>query len=116
MKINIRDEYANLDKYLEQIYNKYIKTHKEDEEDSLDDYVLDLKCYCTLAHAAFEEFIENICRYLAGEMIDNLKNFGRISWCTLCFFSFYVDKFTIKDTDLASELPGHKDNFYLKNY
>ena len=115
MKINIRDEYTNLDKYLRQIYNKYIKPHKDNEvEDVHEDYILDLKCYCTLAHAAFEEFIENICKYLIEEMIDNLKTNGRISWCTLCFFCFYVDKLAIKEADLQTMRLPHNNILFKK--
>ena len=100
MNMNLRAEYSNLNNYLRRLYDKFIEPHR-DKFEGPEEYDLDLKSYCTLTHAAFEEFIENICTYLATEMIDNMNTTGRISWCTLCFFSFQIDKLSLNEKDFV---------------
>ena len=102
MGIDIEKEYTELKEYLVRIDDKYVKPHRRQDEDIIpnEDYKLDLKSYCTLVHAAYEEFIENICKYLAEEMLENINRHGRISWCTVCFLTYFVEKQNITDNDI----------------
>ena len=48
-----------------------------------------------LSHAAFEEFVENICLYTLNEIEDKFVNTQRISYSTLCLLHFYGNSKTI---------------------
>ena len=85
--VNLVDAQNQLDEYLSKVREKYIKPHLGTTEHP-DDYMFDVKCYCILCHAAFEEFIENVCLYLLDELCDNFNNHLKISYSTLCLLYF----------------------------
>ena len=65
--VSIKDSLDKLELYLLELEEKYIDTHDDPLEDP-DKYKLDVRSYCVLSHAAFEEFVENICLYTLNEI------------------------------------------------
>ena len=77
--VSIKDSLDKLELYLLELEEKYIDTHDDPLEDP-DKYKLDVRSYCVLSHAAFEEFVENICLYTLNEIEDKFINTQRISY------------------------------------
>ena len=84
-----------LEMYLLTLEEKYIASHNDPLE-SPDDYQLDVRSFCVLAHAAFEEFLESLSLYLLNEIESNFTNKQRVSYSSLCLLHF---KGTDKDVD-----------------
>lgn len=85
--INIEEALGKLELYILELEEKYIDSHQDPLENP-DDYKFDIRSYCLLAHAAFEEFVENICLYILDEIEDKFTNSDRISYSTLCLVHF----------------------------
>lgn len=94
--VSIKDSLDKLELYLLELEEKYIDTHDDPLEDP-DKYKLDVRSYCVLSHAAFEEFVENICLYTLNEIEDKFINTQRISYSTLCLLHFNGNTKTIDD-------------------
>lgn len=94
--VSIKDSLDKLELYLLELEEKYIDTHDDPLEDP-DKYKLDVRSYCVLSHAAFEEFVENICLYTLNEIEDKFINTQRISYSTLCLLHFNGNNKTIDD-------------------
>ena len=82
--------------YLLELEDKYIDIHKDPLENP-EAYKLDVRSYCVLSHAAFEEFVENVCLYALNEIEDKFVNTQRISYSTLCLLHFNGNNKTIDD-------------------
>ena len=54
--INIEEALGKLELYILELEEKYIDSHQDPLENP-DDYKFDIRSYCLLAHAAFEEFV-----------------------------------------------------------
>ena len=91
----MRSHIDNLELYLLTISEKFIDSHKDPLEPP-DKYKLDVRSFCVLAHAAFEEFLEQLSLYLLNEIETNFVNNLRISYSSLCLLHF---KGTDKDPD-----------------
>lgn len=83
----IDDALNQLELYLLEVEEKYLKTHLGTTEIP-SEYMFDVKSYCILCHAAFEEFVENICFALMNELSENYILHQRISYSTLCLLHF----------------------------
>jgi hypothetical protein len=70
-----------------ELEGKFISNHDNPTEDP-QDFILDVKSYCVLSHAAFEEFIENLCVKILNEVCENYRLTGRFSFSTLCLLHF----------------------------
>lgn len=92
--VDIQESLHMLELYLLELEYKYINIHKDPLE-SPEAYNLDVRSYCVLSHAAFEEFLENICLYTLNEIEDKFKNTQRMSYSTLCLFHFNGNNKTI---------------------
>lgn len=84
-----------LELYLLELEDKYITPHL-DPLQTPKEYELDVRSFCILAHAAFEEFIEYICIYLLNEIEIKFTYSQRISYSSLCLLHF---KGSDKDVD-----------------
>ena len=93
-----------LEMYLLELEEKYINPHI-DPLQTPKDYELDVRSFCVLTHAAFEEFVEYICIYLLNEIETNFINNQRISYSSLCLLHF---KGTDKDVDDDTWNDGEK--------
>ncbi|WP_158858876.1 HEPN domain-containing protein [Lunatibacter salilacus] len=62
-------QYIKVNDYLEKIEEKFLKAHLENPLSTPDDYNLDVKSYCILCHAAFEEFVELIALQVMNKSI-----------------------------------------------
>lgn len=105
---------AHIDKlelYLLTLQEKYIEPHKDPLEPP-DNYKLDIRSFCVLAHAAFEEFLESLSLYLLDEIEVNFSLRQRISYSSLCLFHF---KGTDKEPDDESWKDDDKLFDRLKN-
>lgn len=105
---------AHLDQleiYLLSLEEKYITPHNDPLQTPAD-YQLDVRSFCVLAHAAFEEFLENLSLYVLNEIESNFTNHQRISYSSLCLLHFKgidkdVDSDNWKDEDrLFDRLKG----------
>lgn len=80
-------EKCKLDDYLLELEIKYIENHKDPLE-MPNNYNLDVRSYCVLCHAAFEEYIETLCIYILDEIVTNFEERLRFSYSTLCMLHF----------------------------
>lgn len=92
--VDINESLDKLEIYLLELEDKYIDIHTDPLENP-EAYKLDVKSFCVLSHAAFEEFVENICLYTLNEIEDKFKNTQRISYSTLCLLHFNGNNKTI---------------------
>ncbi len=92
----ITDAQNQLELYLLEVEDKYLKSHLGSIE-SPNDYMFDVKSYCILCHAAFEEYMENICIVLLQEVWENFIFHQRYSYSTLCLLHFKGDAEDIDD-------------------
>lgn len=77
----------NLKETIEELKAKYIDVHTDPLE-PIENYRLDVKSFCVLSHAAFEEYIEDICLKVLAEIFDKYRSTGRFSFSTLCLLHF----------------------------
>lgn len=94
--VSIKESLDKLELYLLELEDKYIDVHKDPLE-SPEKYKLDVRSFCVLSHAAFEEFVENICLYTLNEIEEKFANTQRISYSTLCLLHFCGNIKTIDD-------------------
>lgn len=94
--VNIQESLDKLELYLLELEDKYIDIHRDPLENP-EAYKLDVRSYCVLSHAAFEEFVENVCLYALNEIEDKFVNTQRISYSTLCLLHFNGNNKTIDD-------------------
>lgn len=90
----IKESLDKLELYLLELEYKYIDIHNDPFENP-EEYKLDVRSYCVLSHAAFEEFVENICLCSLNEIIDKFTTSQRISYSTLCLLHFNGNNKTI---------------------
>lgn len=94
--VNIQESLDKLELYLLELEDKYIDIHRDPLENP-EAYKLDVRSYCVLSHAAFEEFVENVCLCALNEIEDKFVNTQRISYSTLCLLHFNGNNKTIDD-------------------
>ena len=92
--VDVKESLDKLEMYLLELEDKYIDIHTDPLENP-EMYKLDIRSFCVLSHAAFEEFVENICLYTLNEIEDKFVNTQRISYSTLCLLHFYGNSKTI---------------------
>ena len=80
-------ELKALEDRLLEIEIKYIAPHSNPTA-SPSAYLLDLQSYAILAHAAFEEYIELICKKVAEETFVLFKTAHKLSFTTICMLHF----------------------------
>lgn len=105
---NIEDALNQLEFYLLEVEEKYLESHIGTIE-SPNEYMFDVKSYCILCHAAFEEFVESVCLFLMNELSDNYINKQRISYSTLCLLHFEGNSEDVNENNW-------KDNQRLYDY
>ena len=81
--VDVKESLDKLEMYLLELEDKYIDIHTDPLENP-EMYKLDIRSFCVLSHAVFEEFVENICLYTLNEIEDKFVNTQRISYSTLC--------------------------------
>ena len=101
--VSIKEAQDQLELYLLMIEEKYLKSHIGTMEQP-SDYMFDVRSYCILCHAAFEEFVESICLKLTQEVYDNFINNQRISYSTLCLLHFEGEADVLNDDKWADNL------------
>lgn len=106
----LKNKYEDLQDYILELVVKYVEPHRNSLE-SPSDYKLDVRSFCILCHAAFEEFLENITLYsidrICGEFNSKLR---KISYATICFLHF--DEHPLKLTE-NKKWESQKMNDYL---
>lgn len=118
--LKVEDYLDKLELYLLELEEKYIDIHNNPLENP-EDFKLDIRSYCVLSHAAFEEFVENICLYVLNEIEEKFANTQRISYSTLCLLHFNsnakdIDDKSWEDNDrlfdyLLKEIKNIKSSF-----
>lgn len=61
---------TDLDNHLIQLRDKFLKLYLEDRTSTPDEYDTDVKAYCVLCHAAFEEFFETVALKVLDKSIN----------------------------------------------
>ncbi|WP_139362313.1 HEPN domain-containing protein [Hymenobacter sp. CRA2] len=69
----IESTFDDLFKSLVELENKFVVAHAKNPLAAPNDYDLDVKAYCVLAHAAFEEYIEQVGIIVAKAIVENYK-------------------------------------------
>lgn len=95
--------YSDLNTYILDLEIKYIEPH-QDPLELPQLYDFDVRSFCILSHAAFEEFVENICIKVVDEMESAFKTTQRISYTTLSFLHFNSKPDMIGDDDFKCTL------------
>jgi len=72
-------QYEQLEVYLKGIKNKFLDSHLANPLSSPEQYDLDVKSYCILCHAAFEEFVELLSLRLMSKSIENYTLLKKIT-------------------------------------
>jgi hypothetical protein len=72
-------QYSMLSEYLTKIEAKFLTLHIADPLSGPDAYDLDVKSYCVLCHAAFEEFIEKTVLNVMSQSIEIYSQEQKIS-------------------------------------
>lgn len=80
--------YEELDQHLQKLEDKYVKDHLKNPESQLDDFLDDVKVYCILAHAYFEEYFEQLLRQVMRESTNLWKYKGDITQPLLTLLSY----------------------------
>lgn len=119
---SIKSSFDELELYLLELEENYIDTH-QDPMETPDDYKFDVRSYCVLSHAAFEEFVENVCVYVLDKVVDEFELNKKISISSLCLMHFksgdthtYIDDDKWKNSDriydyLLGQFKKIKDDF-----
>ena len=100
--VSIKEAQDQLELYLLMIEEKYLQSHIGTMEQP-SDYMFDVRSYCILCHAAFEEFIESICLNLLQDVFDNFINNQRVSYSTLCLLHFQCEADELNDDNWADD-------------
>lgn len=69
--MDLDTHFTNVKSYIEGVEKVYVDKYLSNPLASPDDYDLDVKTYCILCHAAFEEFAEEIALEVLEKTIDN---------------------------------------------
>lgn len=84
----LKSKYKVLEEYILTLIYKYIEPHKDPLQGPLE-YDLDVRSFCILCHAAFEEFIEDVTIYSIDRIESEFNNRPqKISYATLCLLHF----------------------------
>ncbi|UXT89760.1 HEPN domain-containing protein [Agrobacterium pusense] len=83
----------DLDKLEAKFLSQYFPAHPEDEAKA---YNHDVKAYCVLSHAVFEEFIENLSSSMVNKIQNDLLE-KKITLSTACFLMYWESKISIDE-------------------
>lgn len=72
------DKYSNLLNYIEEVNKRYLLPHLSNPLAQPTDYEMDIRSFCVLCHAAFEDFIEELALYQLILSIDRFINERKI--------------------------------------
>jgi hypothetical protein len=96
LKANLESQIKELDLHF---IDSWIPAKPGDEPN---DYQYDVKAYCVLAHAAFEEYVEDISLFGLNKAYDSWV--GKIySKATVCLLLFYNQKLEVNDDELSKQ-------------
>jgi len=76
---NIDKLYTDMESYIQSLEGSYLSKHLTDPTSTPTDYDLDVKSYCILCHAAFEEFAETIAVTVMNQTVDNFVLHHRVT-------------------------------------
>lgn len=97
LKKDLEDKYELLESHILELIIKFIDPHKNPLEKP-EDYNLDVHSFCILCHAAFEEFLEDICIYSITTIEDEFNSLPRrFSYATLCLLHFDEQNLSLND-------------------
>lgn len=110
---SINETFDSLVESLVQLEENFIFNHLNNPLATPNEYDLDVKAYCVLSHAAFEEYIEQIAIIVAKAIVENYK-YRQVVNDALLMFIHSQSSFT----DLYDEGPPESMSTifdYLKN-
>ena len=96
-KDKLQKEYDKLSDRLIDLEIKFIEPHNNPME-APSDYNLDVQSFCIMAHAAFEQFFEDICLYMLERISSEFCSpQRRISIGTACLLHFECNDVSLED-------------------
>ncbi|QMU30583.1 HEPN domain-containing protein [Adhaeribacter radiodurans] len=103
--MDFNEVFNQLEEYINGIKSKFINAHLENSLASPDEYDLDVKSYCILCHAAFEEFVEIISLQVMSKCIKRYLTESRVSkpLITLMHFKGNYSNYLEKDLEPTVE-------------
>lgn len=91
--MRITDHYNELETEIDLLYTKFIKVHlPADPERTPDSFVQDVKSFCILTHAAFENFTESISISISDKIKTVFREKEKITKTTLIFLISHTQK------------------------
>lgn len=103
----IEEKFKALEDRLLELEEKFIEPHSDPIESPLL-YQTDLECYYVMCHAAFEEFLEELCISVLNKVEEEYAKSRRFSWATLCLLHFDTNNKSLlndswKNTEILSD-------------
>jgi hypothetical protein len=95
--------YSNLEEQLQLLERRFVRPHLPlPPTSNPSEYDLDVRAYCLLSHAAFEQYIEDICRQLMVDALDEWLR-TRSATNTLLAFLAFAPQIEIDDDESHNE-------------
>ncbi|MDF0676572.1 MAG: HEPN domain-containing protein [Nitrospira sp.] len=111
--VDVNALHGELTRYVGELAAKFVNQYiPANPETSPDTYAHDVKAYCILAHAAFEDFIEEVALSLTDYAAEQYRSQRKISDVTLALLCRYGAKLKIDDDETSIEI---KPFDYLRN-
>lgn len=80
--------YTDIESYLQDLEKNYLSKHIATKTATPDDYSNDVKSYCVLSHATFEEFMETIAITLMHKTVDDFIMHHKITESLVALMHF----------------------------
>lgn len=99
----IENLYTDTKRYIQSLEGSYLSKYLADPTTTPTDYDLDVKSYCILCHAAFEEFAETIAISVMNKTVDNFVLHHRVTESLVSLMHFkasgesYLNKYEEDD-------------------
>jgi hypothetical protein len=102
--IDVDAEYKELCAYIKELAVKFIDKHlPADPSIEPSAYAHDVKAFCVLSHAAFEEFIEQVVLAVSSHAVDRWLARKRVNDVILALLSWHGAKLKIDDDEGSPE-------------
>jgi len=97
--------YSELGSYLGELAKKFVDPHVPASPTSVpSDYEFDVRAYCVLSHAAFEDFVEAVVLSLASDAVDRWTLNRKVTNVIVALLVWSGAKLKIDDDESSAEI------------
>lgn len=107
--------YKNLEDYLVVVKNAYLHKHLANPLATPEDYDLDIKSFCILSHAAFEEFVETTVLAVMDDAISKYQSKKKITAPLISLMHFKGGHNNYLETKNEKKIMEEIDSFFDYN-